>query len=171
MSKILKREGDDKDLKDSTQDEASGQIEETTNVGNENVEDPTTELHPPSTSLKDTPTPQPTNILPTVSRLPCYGWIESDEEDADDFILSKPASAVVGDKATLPQELSKSERQRKSRWDQRPDEPLPRDLSKLERKRKSRWDQRPETLPRELSKPERKRRSRWDQKPDDPQWR
>ncbi|KAI3458575.1 hypothetical protein Pfo_015238 [Paulownia fortunei] len=126
---------DGKGWKDILPDQTSGYIEETANVVSKNDEDP--KVRPPSNSpipaspsLNNIPSRQPTNSLPTRRRMPCYGWIESDEEDVDDFIFLRPASAVVGAKATLPRELSKSpsygtksERKRRSRWDERPDDP------------------------------------------------
>ncbi|KAK4433261.1 hypothetical protein Salat_1088400 [Sesamum alatum] len=112
----------------------SEHVEATANTLSKNAENPVIEKHPPGTtpisaspSLSDIPSPPPTNSLPA-RRRPCYGWIESDEEDHDEFISLKPASADVRAKAThLPQALStcpsdatKSHRKRRSRWDERP---------------------------------------------------
>ncbi|GER50975.1 guanylate cyclase soluble subunit beta-2 [Striga asiatica] len=38
---------------------------------------------------------------------PCYGWLDSDEEEDNDFVFLKPSSCT----------------KRKSRWDLRPDDP------------------------------------------------
>ncbi|KAL3653486.1 hypothetical protein CASFOL_003167 [Castilleja foliolosa] len=54
---------------------------------------------------------EPTISRPPRGRLPCYGWIESDGEDEDDFVILKPAHAVTG------------RGKRKSRWDVKPDDP------------------------------------------------
>ncbi|KAL0321868.1 UNVERIFIED_CONTAM: hypothetical protein Scaly_2483200 [Sesamum calycinum] len=79
-----------------------------------------------SPSLINITSPPPTNNLPT-RRRPCYGWIESDEEDIDDFMYLRPAIEVRAKATHLPQapstcpsDATKSERKRRSRWDERP---------------------------------------------------
>ncbi|KAH6762755.1 hypothetical protein C2S52_020188 [Perilla frutescens var. hirtella] len=62
------------------------------------------------------------------TRLPCYGWIDSDEDVADadadddyDFINLEPSSAAIGGRATL--DVSKWTKKRRSRWDVQPGDP------------------------------------------------
>ncbi|XP_011076715.1 uncharacterized protein LOC105160897 isoform X2 [Sesamum indicum] len=112
----------------------SEHVASTANISSKKGKTPAIEENPPgktaipaSPSLRNIPSPPPTNSLPT-RRHPCYGWIESDEEDFDDFISLRPASAEVRAKAThlpqapsmCPSDATKSERKRRSRWDERP---------------------------------------------------
>ncbi|KAL9163854.1 hypothetical protein ABFS82_06G068500 [Erythranthe guttata] len=60
--------------------------------------------------------PSSANNVPTRRRLPCYGWIESDEEDdVDDFIVLK--AAVPREVSKSPIDVNKSTGRRESRWD------------------------------------------------------
>ncbi|KAK6156143.1 hypothetical protein DH2020_010391 [Rehmannia glutinosa] len=139
LNTSLLAEGDGKGWKDILPDQTSGRINETasTHVVSKNEQDSKIHDRPSkspiraSPSLDCIPSPQPNNSRSPQRRLPCYGWIESDEdEEADDFVFLKPASAVARAKAALPPEISKSpsdgtksRRKRRSRWDQRPDDP------------------------------------------------
>lgn len=128
-------EADGKGWKDILPDQTSGHIDETANAVSENDKDPLTKVRSPritripaSPSLNSVPSSPQTNCQRRI--LPCYGWIESDEDDHDDFVFLKPASAVLGAKATPPRELlkclsdvTKWKRKRRSRWDLRPDDP------------------------------------------------
>ncbi|KAG8380856.1 hypothetical protein BUALT_Bualt06G0060000 [Buddleja alternifolia] len=121
--------GDGKGWKDILPDQRSGLIdeEETPNPVHKN-DDPVTKIHPPgnnnsipaSPSLSNIPSPPPTNSLPTRRRLPCYGWIESDEEDPDDFIFLRPSIVGLKDLLKSPNDGTKTEKKRKSRWDMGP---------------------------------------------------
>ncbi|KAL6533128.1 hypothetical protein OROMI_027240 [Orobanche minor] len=91
---------------------------------------PSRSLIPSSQRLNcsTTHTLQPSNNGAPHRRQPCYGWIESDDEDIDDFVFLEPANGAVG--AILPQEVSKvqsdgtkTRARRRSRWDLRPDDP------------------------------------------------
>ncbi|KAL0303835.1 UNVERIFIED_CONTAM: hypothetical protein Sradi_6251600 [Sesamum radiatum] len=112
----------------------SEHVEATANISSKTGKSPVIEENPPgktpipaSPSLRNIPSPPPTKSLPT-RRRPCYGWIESDEEDIDDFISLRPLSEEVRAKAThlpqapstCPSDATKSERKRRSRWDERP---------------------------------------------------
>ncbi|KAL0317091.1 UNVERIFIED_CONTAM: hypothetical protein Sangu_2123400 [Sesamum angustifolium] len=112
----------------------SEHVEATANISSKNGKNLVIEENPPSKtpipaspSLINIISPPPTNSLPT-RRRPCYGWIESDEEDIDDFIYLRPAPVEVRAKAThlpqapstCPSDATKSERKRRSRWDERP---------------------------------------------------
>ncbi|KAK4385349.1 hypothetical protein Sango_2658900 [Sesamum angolense] len=112
----------------------SEHVEATANISSKNGKNLVIEENPPgktpipaSPSLINITSPPPTNSLPT-RRRPCYGWIESDEEDIDDFIYLRPAPVEVRAKAThlprapstCPSDATKSERKRRSRWDERP---------------------------------------------------
>ncbi|KAL0401223.1 UNVERIFIED_CONTAM: hypothetical protein Slati_4152200 [Sesamum latifolium] len=112
----------------------SEHVEATANISSKKGKNPVIEENPPgktpipaSPSLRNIPSPPPTNSRPT-RRRPCYGWIESDEEDPDDFISLRPLSAEVRATAThlpqapstCPSDATKSERKRRSRWDERP---------------------------------------------------
>ncbi|KAH6802308.1 hypothetical protein C2S51_033754 [Perilla frutescens var. frutescens] len=55
------------------------------------------------------------------TRLPCYGWIDSDEDDDYGFINLEPSSAAIGGRATL--DVSKWTKKRRSRWDVQPGDP------------------------------------------------
>ncbi|KAK6135827.1 hypothetical protein DH2020_030435 [Rehmannia glutinosa] len=139
LNTSLLAEGDGKGWKDILPDQTSGRINETasTHVVSKNEQDSKIHDRPSkspiraSPSLDCIPSPQPYKSRSPQRRLPCYGWIESDEdEEADDFVFLKPASGVARAKAPLPREISnspsdgtKSRRKRRSRWDQKPDDP------------------------------------------------
>ncbi|XP_057780266.1 probable inactive histone-lysine N-methyltransferase SUVR1 [Salvia miltiorrhiza] len=84
--------------------------------------------HPSEAVAEDTPLPASSPprdsthllLLPanTRTRFPCYGWIESDEDDADEFINLAPAPAAI---ATL--NVPPWRKKRRSRWDVKPGDP------------------------------------------------
>ncbi|KAI3458573.1 hypothetical protein Pfo_015236 [Paulownia fortunei] len=68
---------------------------EITDAARDNVGEIRAAAHPSHTSTPDSaslsPSLPPVNRLRTRRRLPCYGWIESDEEDVNDFMYLAPA--------------------------------------------------------------------------------
>lgn len=67
----------------------------------------------PSPRPKVSTPPPPVRKFPSRRRQPCYGWIDSDEEDDDDvFIELKPAVEWEDSKPA----------KRKSKWDLRPED-------------------------------------------------
>ncbi|KAI3458574.1 hypothetical protein Pfo_015237 [Paulownia fortunei] len=94
---LLPADGNTDDSKDIGLDQASRQKEREVAVIPTCIDDgePGTRAHPSHSSTLDSAlviySPPATNRLPNRRRRPCYGWIESDEEDDDVFLYLEPA--------------------------------------------------------------------------------
>ncbi|XP_016474802.1 uncharacterized protein LOC107796531 isoform X1 [Nicotiana tabacum] len=85
---------------------------------------PISSLPPPADRHTTTlPSSKPVSVPPR-KRVPCYGWIGSDdEEDADDFIQLPPMKPTTPLQSQNSSGGTNKQMKRKSRWDIRPNDP------------------------------------------------
>ncbi|XP_059303600.1 uncharacterized protein LOC132055667 isoform X1 [Lycium ferocissimum] len=75
-------------------------------------------LPPPADDCPTTlPSSKPVSIQPPRRRFPCYGWIEDDEEDAEDFIQLQPMKPTTPLQSQNSSGGTRKHMKRKSRWD------------------------------------------------------